>query len=338
MKAALLGGGGYISTAVQQALQAAGHTVTELRRSPSAGAVCGDRYHAATLSSLADGRFDVIIDFLCYQPEHARQLRAAFAGKTGKVIMISTGSVYWCTGRWQNPVGEDQFSPGPVSESAATHLMPGSIEYDYGLGKRQAEEVLAAAQEAGEFKSVRLRFPVVGGPEDPTGRYAGYVARLGDGDPLLIPDGGFNTFRHVYVKDAAAAVLAAAEHPGPGQGWNIASRESFSVRDLVREMAICMGRPEPVVVGPPRAWLAGNGSPDLFAPFSAIRDQVLDIRSAQADLGFKPTPWSRWLAATVSSMKDLPRPRRRVQELETVRLFERTLGGAPAYLEAGEVS
>jgi nucleoside-diphosphate-sugar epimerase len=338
VKAALLGGGGYISTAVRQCLEAAGHAVTDLRRSPSPGAVCGDRYDAAALASLADTHFDVIIDFLCYQPEHARQLRQAFAGKTGKVIMISTGSVYWCTGTWQNPVGEDQFFCDPVPESAPTPLTPGSVEYAYGLGKRQAEEVLAAAQEAGEFQAVRLRFPAVGGPADPTGRYAGYVGRLGDGDPLLIPDGGFNTFRHVYVKDAAAAVLAAMEHPGPGQGWNIASREIFSVRDLVREMAACMGRPEPVVVAPPRAWLAQHGNPDIFAPFSAVRDQILDIRAAQADLNFTPTPWSRWLAATVSTMQDLPRPRQRVQELETVRLFERTLAGAPAYIEAGEVS
>jgi nucleoside-diphosphate-sugar epimerase len=148
-----------------------------------------------------------------------------------------------------------------------TPLTPGSVEYAYGLGKRQAEEILAAAQEAGDFTAVRLRFPVVGGPADPTGRFAGYVARLGDGDPLLIPDGGFNTFRHVYVKDAAAAVLAAMEHPGPGQGWNIASREIFSVRDLVREMAACLGRPEPVVVAPPPRLAGRARQPGHLCPF-----------------------------------------------------------------------
>lgn len=335
MKAVLLGGGGFISSSVRRRLQAAGHTVTELRRTPAPGAVCGDRYDDAALASLAAAGHDAVIDFLCYDAGHARQLRDAFRGKTAKVVMISTGSVYWCTGSWQNPVGEEQFPRDTVPVAAATPLTPGSVEYAYGLGKRQAEEILDAAQEAGDFTCVRLRFPVVGGPGDPTGRYSGYVLRLRDGGPLLIPDGGFNTFRHVYVEDAAAAVLAAVEHPGPGRGWNIASSEIFSVRDLVREMAACLGCPEPQVVGPPAAWLACHGDQDLFAPFSAVRDQILDIRSAQEDLGFIPTPWPEWLARTVADVEG-PAPSR-TREFETASLFERTLAGAPAYLDAGEV-
>ncbi|TDI32991.1 MAG: NAD-dependent epimerase/dehydratase family protein [Acidobacteria bacterium] len=340
MKITLLGGGGFISSAVQGRLLADGHRLTILKRHPPASSqgvryVAGERHDPGTLAALAAGRPDAVVDFLCYEAGHARELLEAFAGCIQRLVMISTGSVYWCTGAWQNPVGENQYDREDTLRIPPTPLTPGSIEYDYGTGKRAAEDVLARAHARGDFTVVRLRFPVVGGPGDPTGRYAGYVQRVAAGGPLLLPDGGFNSFRHLYVEDAAAAVAAAVTTPGAGGGYNVASSEMISVRDLVHQVAGCLGRPEPEVVSPPRAWLLERGYGDLFAPFSATRDQVLAIGRARRELAFQPTPYAQWLAHVVAAGQGhSSQPR---EELEAVALFRRTSGGALAYLDAEEV-
>ncbi|MCZ6650929.1 MAG: NAD-dependent epimerase/dehydratase family protein [Acidobacteria bacterium] len=339
MKIALLGGGGFISLAVQRRLLADGHRLTILKRHPPESSqgvryVAGERHDPGTLAALAADGPDAVVDFLCFTAGHARELLDAFVGRVQRLVMISTGSVYWCTGAWRNPVGEDQYDREETPRLPATPLTPGSIEYEYGTGKRAAEDVLARAHARGDLPTVRLRFPVVGGPGDPTGRYAGYVRRVADGGPLLLPDGGFNTFRHLYVEDAAAAVAAALDTPDAGGGYNVASMEMISVRDLVRQVAACLGRPEPKVVSPPRTWLLERGYGDLFAPFNAARDQVLAIGRARRELGFQPTPYARWLARVVAAGPgNSPQPR---EELEAVALFSRTSAGTPAYLDAGE--
>ncbi len=339
MKVALLGGGGFISSAVQQRLLADGHQLTILKRHPPASAqgvryLAGERHDAGALAALAAERPDAVVDFLCFTAGHARELLDAFAGRVSRLVMISTGSVYWCTGTWRNPVGEDQYDREDTPRLPATPLTPGSIEYEYGTGKRAAEDLLAQAHACGELSSVRLRFPVVGGPGDPTGRYAGYVRRVADGGPLLLPDGGFNTFRHLYVDDAAAAVSAALAVPDAGGAYNVASSEMISVRDLVRQVAGCLGRPEPKVVAPPRTWLLERGYGDLFAPFSATRDQILAMGRARRELDFQPTPYSQWLARVVAAGPGKSPPSR--EESEAVALFGRTSAGTPAYLDAGE--
>ncbi|MFQ5670344.1 MAG: NAD-dependent epimerase/dehydratase family protein [Acidobacteriota bacterium] len=305
MKILLLGGGGFLSSAVERRLDRGGHHLTVLNRTgrtvcPRTRPAAGDRYRAGILEELAEDGYDGIVDFLCFRPDHARQAVAAFAGRAARHVMISTGSVYWCTGEWCNPVGEDQYARAQVDEKPPTPLTPGSVEFAYGAGKRAAEDLLDAACRRGDLLSVRLRFPVVGGPGDPSGRYAGYLRRVADGGPVVLPDGGFNTFRHLYVEDAAAAVEAALVREGlEGGGYNVASREIVSVRDMIRCLAQLLRRPVPEVVGVPSDCLRRWGMEDLFAPFSCRGSQILDWSRAARELGFAPTPYQDWLAETV---------------------------------------
>jgi nucleoside-diphosphate-sugar epimerase len=301
----LLGGGGFLSSSVEERLSRTGHQVTVLNRTGRTAcsdtrAVKGDRNSRQTLEGLAASGFEAVVDFLCFEKSQAEAVVAAFRGRTRRHVMISTGSVYWCTGEWSNPVGEDQYPCTGLVERSPTPLAPGSIEYAYGVGKRAAEDILDDADRRGELASVRLRFPIVGGPGDPTGRYAGYVHRVLDGGPILVPDGGFNSFRHLYVADAAAAVAASLTREDlAGGGYNVASREIVSVRDVVRLMAGLMGRDEPEVLGIPAETLELWGGCELFAPFSAARDQILDPRRAAHELEFRPAPYAEWLGETV---------------------------------------
>ncbi len=286
---------------------------------------------------MADTRPDVVVDFLCYTGEDARLVIDAFSGCTGRLVMISTGSVYWCTGSWDNPVTEEQYARDSVPERRGDAFHPGSIEYAYGKGKRDAEDLLHAA--TGRLPSVRLRFPVIGGAGDPTGRYAGYIRRIADGRPLLVPGGGWNSFRHLYVEDAAAAILAAAEQADAGGGYNVTSGEIVSVRDLLAGIAACLGCPLPAVAGPDAMWLMEHGPEDLFAPFSSLRDQIMDPGRAVREWGYAPAPYATWLARTVadcSPQEPAPDREKRQEEVAAAELFSRTLSAAPAYLDSGE--
>ncbi len=101
MRVLFLGGTGNISTAcVEQAL-ALGHQVGILTRgqrpSPFAEAVeavLGDRDDASSLGKAAEGRWDVVVDFLAYRPEQVDMATAAFAGRTGQYVFIGTAAAY----------------------------------------------------------------------------------------------------------------------------------------------------------------------------------------------------------------------------------------------------
>jgi nucleoside-diphosphate-sugar epimerase len=339
VKVLLLGGGGFLSSAVEKRLAAADHEITVLNRSaravrPGTRAVAGDRNNPRNLAELARNGFDGVVDFLCFKRGQAEVAVSAFGGRTRRYVMISTGSVYWCTGQWRNPVGEDQYPRTAVPERRPTPLTPGSVEYGYGLGKREAEDLFAEAEQRGELSCTRLRFPVVSGPDDPSGRYTGYLRRIRDGGPIVVPDGGFNAFRHLYVDDAAAAVEAVLDRPDlAGGGYNVASWEIVSVRDLLRLMAACLGRDEPEVLAMPREWSERWGCHELFAPFSCARDQILDPARAAAALAFTPAPYAEWLATTVEwAVRAQPEGGRaalsRADELDLARRLTGLLGAA----------
>ncbi|MFQ5718200.1 MAG: NAD-dependent epimerase/dehydratase family protein [Acidobacteriota bacterium] len=308
MKVLLLGGGGFISSAVEARLDRAGLEVTVFNRSghtavPRSASVRGEREDARSLARAARS-IDAVVDFRCYSAASAEKAVTAFSGLPGPYVLISTGSVYWCTGDWTNPVAEDQYERSSLVQQVPTPLLPGSVEFDYGCGKREAEAVFAAAAAAGRMRSVRLRFPVVAGPGDPSGRYAGYIARILAGDPIAVPDGGFNSFRHLYVDDAAEAVAAALSARDASGGYNVASREIFSVRDLLHRLAAALGQDEPEVVDIPILFIERRGASPLFAPFSCRRDQILDPTRAENGLGLAPTPAGEWLGRTAEWARD----------------------------------
>ncbi|MDR0293005.1 MAG: SDR family oxidoreductase [Oscillospiraceae bacterium] len=102
MKVLLIGGTGIISTAVSAQLRAAGHELYLLNRGNRA-ARCPEG--AKTLS--ADARdeeaarrllegytFDVVADFIAFEPEHVKRDFRLFREKTGQYIFISSASAY----------------------------------------------------------------------------------------------------------------------------------------------------------------------------------------------------------------------------------------------------
>lgn len=257
--------------------------------------ITGDRRSSGDLAAAVEGReFDVVYDFLSFNAADARLAIDALSGRTGRFIHISTCSVYWCTGDFPCPVPEEDFDRFGDFEQR-----PESIEYDYGYNKRKAEEALFAAHREKAFPVTALRMPNVAGEEDPTLRYASYVMRIIDGGPLVLPDGGYAPFRHVYVGDAAAALAGLPAHGETiGRAYNLASHEILSVRRLVTDMAAALDRridlvdvPSPVIE---RRWPEAD-----FSPFSKRAAQVPSIARARREIGWSPSPYASWLEATV---------------------------------------
>jgi nucleoside-diphosphate-sugar epimerase len=297
VKVLVLGGTRFIGRRLVERLLAAGHRVTLLNRGRKldpfgsrVSRVKGDRRNPEDLARAAHGGRDAIFDLLCYDAAGAAMAVEAFAGRTGRYIFISTGSVYWSTGQFSCPVKEEEFH-----EFGEFEERPSSIEYDYGYGKRQAEEIFFAAHREGKLPVTICRLPIVGGETDPSLRYISYFYRIDDGRPLILPDAGAACFRHVYVDDVASLLPTLPERPeAAGRAYNLASEEVVDLGAVVRLAARFLDRPVATVPVPMEV-LDARGLDREFSPFSQPASQVPCIARARKELAWKPTPYEEWL-------------------------------------------
>ncbi len=337
MNALILGGTGFIGTRLAGELAGRGHEVTVFARGNRADRLDrsvrrlpGDRRSEEDLTTaFSAGRFDVVFDLLCYDAHDAERIvRVAGRGLARRIVHVSTCSVYWCTGDFPCPVPEEDFDRLDTFEES-----PGAIEYAYGYAKRAAERRLMRAHREGDLEVTIVRPPCVAGEEDPTMRYASYCERVSDGRPLILPDGGFVPFRHVYVGDLAAAIARIADRDAAaGRAYNLASPEILSVRRIVDDIAALLGaRPEIVEIPGPVLRTFSSGAPDAtaFSPFTQRAAQVPDVSRAVAEIGWSPEPYARWIESTVRWWRDVaaaqgrrsPAARHRDRELEWIRIW-----------------
>jgi nucleoside-diphosphate-sugar epimerase len=95
-----IGGSGQISLPCVEASVAAGHKVTLLNRGkttvplPKGVATLVGDMHGAAYDALADQHFDVVCQFRLFTPEQMTRDIAAFTGKTGQYVFISSASAY----------------------------------------------------------------------------------------------------------------------------------------------------------------------------------------------------------------------------------------------------
>ena len=95
-----IGGTGQISLPCVEASLAAGHDVTILNRNKTAAALpkgvktlVGDMNDVA-YGDLGDKHFDAVAQFRLYTPDQMKRDIAAFTGKTGQYVFVSSASVY----------------------------------------------------------------------------------------------------------------------------------------------------------------------------------------------------------------------------------------------------
>jgi len=239
--------------------------------------------------------FDAVIDNIAYAPEDVRMALETFTGSVGRYVLTSTAAVYY-TGSMVMPVpeGDVNYSFEPPEDKRDMPF------WRYTLGKLGAERVLLE-QDALSYTIVRP--PVVLGPEDPTLRGYFYFQRLMDGKPLLVTNGGVQSFRLVYSRDLARGYLRVLETDrAAGQIYNFAQGEVIRLRDLLKEAARVLGA-DPTFVSVPPELFQQIGF-DYPEPYARMTNFIPDISKAETGLGFSTTPFPAWLGETVLWHRD----------------------------------
>lgn len=137
---------------------------------------------------------------------------------------------------------------------------------------RSLEEQLRAAREARRIDAVVLRIGFLYGADVPSTRALLHQAKTGR---LFAPRRMSGVGPFVHVDDAAAAIVAAIEHPRPSFVYNVADDQPMAFTTFLASMSRAIGAP------PPRrlpAWLLRLAAP-LLAEIGSAR---LELSNAKA--------------------------------------------------------
>ncbi|BDG01683.1 NAD-dependent epimerase/dehydratase family protein [Anaeromyxobacter oryzae] len=305
MHALVIGGNRFVGRLLGWRLLAGGHEVTLLNRGrlpdPFGARVerlVGDRTTGDLERLLRKRRFDAVVDLAAYTGADGRAIADLLRDRAGHLVMVSTGQVYLVREGCPRPAREEDYD-GPVMGRPAD---PVDLEdWEYGIGKRACEDALAAAALDG-FPATRVRIPMVNGELDYFRRMEGYLWRLLDGGPVLVPDGGAHQLRHVYGGEVArflCEILGREETFG--RAYNFAQQETPTLLELLERLRALLGsRAELRPIAAAR--LAEARLPVLdVSPFSGRWMSFLDPGRAERELGLVHAPLERGLASIVAS-------------------------------------
>ncbi|MEU4995139.1 NAD-dependent epimerase/dehydratase family protein [Streptomyces sp. NPDC021622] len=203
MRLLMLGGTEFVGRAVVDAALARGWDVTVFHRGrheAPAGVTSlhGDRTADDGLAALSasDAEWDVVVDTWSGAPSAVRDAARVLAGRAGRYVYVSSGSVY----RYPGVAGSDESYPlvegDPDAQSVA-----------YAEDKRGGE--LAAVAEFGAERVVLARAGLILGPYENIGRLPWWLNRVALGGPVLAPGPRESDIQYIDVRDLAEWVLDA---------------------------------------------------------------------------------------------------------------------------------
>jgi nucleoside-diphosphate-sugar epimerase len=306
MHVLVVGGNRFVGYLLVWRLLAAGHRVTVLNRGTLADPfgerverLRGDRTTPEFLRLLAGRRFDATVDFAAFTGADVEGVLAALGERAGHYVLVSTGQVYLVRADCPRPAREVDYDGPLLPKPAGAEDL---AEWDYGMGKRACEDLLLRAWQERRFPFTSVRIPMVNGERDHFRRIEGYLWRLLDGGPVLLPDGGDQPMRHVYGADVARAVAELLGRPVCfGQAYNLAQDETPTLREVVAALAAELGvRPRLAPVAAQRIRAAGLAVKEV-SPFSSAWMSFLSPARAAAELQFRATPLRIGLGRIVAS-------------------------------------
>ncbi len=254
----------------------------------------GDRrdYAAFEAQMKEAGRFDCVIDMVCFAPEDAESVVRAFRGRAGQVILTSTVDVY------NKPA-----SRYPYTEDEPRDRTLGS----YGQNKVKCEDILFATHGRGDFAVTVIRPAMTYGEGGSLVQSMGWDTRFLDrirrGKPIICHGDGSSLWVACHVDDAAAAFAnAVGNEAAYGKPYHVTGEEWMTWNAYYHGIAEAMGAPAPELVHIPTDLLA-KVAPKR-AGVCAINFQfnnIFDNTRACADLGFRyAVPWVEGVRRTVA--------------------------------------
>jgi nucleoside-diphosphate-sugar epimerase len=286
-------------------LLAAGHGVCVCNRGvtpdelpPDVERLRADRRDAPTLACTLGGRsFDAVVDTTLYDGPDASAIAELLDGRTGHYVFVSSGQVYLVRPGLARPFVEEDYEGAIMA--APPEGTPDFEEWRYGVDKRAAEDVLISAWETRRFPFTSLRLPMVNGERDHYRRIAGYLARLRDGAPIVIPAEGQLALRHVDGADVVQAIVRLlGTGPGAGRAYNISQDETVTLEEFLELLSGLAGRPIRVA-RVARKVLESNRLLPGCSPFSNRWMSELDNRKSKAELGVRYTLFARTVERVV---------------------------------------
>lgn len=306
MQVLIIGGNRFMGHGFTWRLLAAGHKVTHFNRGTLQDPfgerierLIGDRTTPALRSRLAGRSFDAVVDFAAFKGGDVRECVSILKGHVGHYVFISTGQVYLVRQDCPWPAQERDYDGTLMSKPKDAADIP---EWEYGVGKRECEDVLAEAWAKERFPSTRLRIPMVDGERDHQRRLEAYLWRILDGGPVLVPAGDSRPVRHVYagaVVRTLVSILGRAD--SFGRANNLSQDEMPTLPELIALFAGLLGAPARVTAVPAET-IAGAGLElRAVSPFSSRWMSCLDPSLAKAELGFRHEPLAEYAGRIVAS-------------------------------------
>lgn len=312
MNILIIGGTRNMGLSLADELIRGGHRVTIFNRGKTPDTLPddverlhGDRTNPTQLETALAGRsFDAVVDMVLFKGSEAEAVTRVLNGRTNHYVFISTGQVYLVREGLERPFREEDYAgrlmPAPKQESY------GYAEWLYGKEKRDAEDTLARAWETWNFPYTSLRLPMVNSERDHFARLYGYILRLQDGGPILVPETPDYPLRHIYAGDVVRAIRQVLESgQGKGRAYNVSQDETVMLDQFLHLLGDLLGV-TPQIVRMRRSLLEANGFLPDCSPFSDRWMSELDNSRGKAELGMSYTPLRDYVAALVNYYAEHP--------------------------------
>jgi nucleoside-diphosphate-sugar epimerase len=151
---------------------------------------------------------------------------------------------------------------------------------------------------------------MVNGERDTFQRLYGYMLRIKDGGPILVPETPHHPLRHIYAGDVVRAIVTVLEGGlGKGRAYNISQDETVTLETFLEMMSAYMGLTPPELVEVKRSVLEVNGFLPGCSPFSERWMSELTNERSKAELGLTYTPLADYLRRIVRYYLDNTPPR-----------------------------
>ena len=285
LRVLFLGGTGIISSACSRLAAERGIELSVLNRGqstsrplpPEATLLRGDARDPASVRAALGGReFDAVVDWVAYTPDHVQADIAAFRGRAGQFVFISSASAY-------------QTPPSRVPVTESTPLRNPYLQYS--RDKIACEELLRAAYRDEGFPATIVRpshtydktnIPLHGGWTA--------LARMRQGKPVVVHGDGTSLWTLTHHRDFAAGFVPLLGHSRTvGDVFHITSDDVLTWDQIAHALADAAGTradivhvPSDVIAAADPGWgasLLGDKAHSLVFDNSKLRSVLPGYRA-----------------------------------------------------------